>query len=498
MELWTYLSINFEENKKKNFHMHCMIGIRSLLGYNENIKTNLKNILRDNYEFDIYIKECETILDSKIKTHYCFKKSFEYSEHNWFFFIFNRQQLFAELIDFLNSSDFKENTSSGGLEQNEIIDNLNGLRKIDKEKNKNIILNLWNYYLLINKLYIYNDNIYLKLNNYKIAFEKKENINILYKEFKEKIIPFFINNFPIQFKNYDFYEILSKYIINYQNLLETLKLITSNKFKPDYNLLEFTDGIYNMKTNKFLPKKEITISNLNKISTIKFYSITYKHLKKPNIWISNIERTLSKNHENINKLYLFIANIFHQNNFIFNKKKVLFIIGDSNTQKTTLIVKPLINFFGEENIGVITQGSNFNFQDVHDKILVVIDEYKHNNKLESDLLKWFEGSNIKSEQKYKKPENLENKPTIIISNNDIEVKNEKVKEAFENRFIKLVFEYKLKPKEINELIINQIKNEEASIIIHCNKIYFNNIINKKTRLNYNKSIDLINYYQKEI
>jgi phage/plasmid-associated DNA primase len=172
----------------------------------------------------------------------------------------------------------------------------------------------------------------------------------------------------------------------------------------------------------------------------------------------------------------------------------LFIIGESNTQKTTLIVKPLINFFGEENIGIITHGNNFNFQDLQGKILSVIDEYKHDIKLNGQLLKIFEGSNIKAEKKYKNVEIIENIPIILIANKDINIKDEKIMEAFNNRIMKLYFLYKLKKNEIDENITEKIKKEEASIKIHCNKIYFETINEKKTRLNYNKSLELINFF----
>ena len=109
-------------------------------------------------------------------------------------------------------------------------------------------------------------------------------------------------------------------------------------------------------------------------------------------------------------------------------------------------------------------------------------------------VKWFEGSNIKSEQKFKTVENLDWKPTVLVSNDYIKAKNEKVQEAFDNRIIKLTFKYKLKPEEINEIIINEIKEEEASIMIHCNEIYFNHILDKKkTRMNYKRMCLLINY-----
>jgi hypothetical protein len=74
---------------------------------------------------------------------------------------------------------------------------------------------------------------------------------------------------------------MSKYISQHNQLIEILTLITSNKFIPNYNLLEFKDGIYNIKNNKFLPKKNAKELINNKTATLKYYNVTYKHLKKP-------------------------------------------------------------------------------------------------------------------------------------------------------------------------------------------------------------------------
>lgn len=501
IELWSFMSINIEENKQKKIHFHCILGIRSILGYNPTIFNNIKNILRDNFEIDSYVYECKDLLDSKIKIHYCYKDVKKYHNYNSFFFIENWQQNCAELLDYFDNNNLLIKQEC--FRQKEKLDTLQGLKKINNEIDKNIILNLWNYYLVLNNYYIYNNNIYIKDENYTISYKKICDISFLYNNLTNSIIPFFIKNFPLQFKDYQFYQILSKFISHKNQLIDTLNLITTNKFKPNFDLLEFKDGIYSVKINKFIPKNIIKEYNLeNKIFTIKSYNKTYKHLGKPTKWINNIEKTLNKNEEDIKNLYLFIANIFHQNKRIFIKRRVLFIIGDSNTQKTTLIGNPLQKYFGEENIGKITTGDNFNFQDIDsNKILVIMDEYQHseNKKTQGLFLKWFEGDSITIERKHKNPEIIENKPTILISNNDISVKDDKIKEAFNNRFIKLFFQNKIEHDKVDRTITDELEKEEASIIIHCNKIYFKNVLKKdRTRVDYIKTLKLLEFDQEKI
>jgi hypothetical protein len=67
----------------------------------------------------------------------------------------------------------------------------------------------------------------------------------------------------------------------------------------------------------------------------------------------------------------------------------LYIYGQSNTKKTTLIAKPLINFFELKNIGFITNNLNFNFQNIIDKKVAILDEFKYSKNNKEQLLKLF-------------------------------------------------------------------------------------------------------------
>jgi hypothetical protein len=135
--------------------------------------------------------------------------------------------------------------------------------------------------LIFNNIFLYNDNLYKKIDKYKISYEFIDSIDSLYKNFHEKICLFFVNFLPCHFKNYDFYSLMSNYIINSENLLKTLNLITTNKITLNFNLLEFNDGIYFIKLNKFLPKELIKQKEIRQLATMKFYNKTFKHLKKP-------------------------------------------------------------------------------------------------------------------------------------------------------------------------------------------------------------------------
>jgi ABC-type polar amino acid transport system ATPase subunit len=122
-----------------------------------------------------------------------------------------------------------------------------------------------------------------------------------------------------------------------------------------------------------------------------------------------LNKALQNNKENFNKVCCYIANIFHKSQEIFNKKKVLYIYGESNSKKTTLVIKPLINFFELQNIGFITMSStsNFNFQNLKNKVIIIIDEFKYIKKDKDQLLKLFAGEPTIIDIKFKEPEIIE-------------------------------------------------------------------------------------------
>jgi hypothetical protein len=54
----------------------------------------------------------------------------------------------------------------------------------------------------------------------------------------------------------------------------------TDKITPQQEILEFADGLYFIKYNKFFKKNELEHFNL-KFTTTKYYNITYHNLKTP-------------------------------------------------------------------------------------------------------------------------------------------------------------------------------------------------------------------------
>jgi hypothetical protein len=64
-----------------------------------------------------------------------------------------------------------------------------------------------------------------------------------------------------------------------QNILKIQTLIT-NQIEFDYSYMEFTDGIYDIKINKFYPKNNIKINKFYNVATHKYYNKSYNWVRQ--------------------------------------------------------------------------------------------------------------------------------------------------------------------------------------------------------------------------
>jgi hypothetical protein len=179
-----------------------------------------------------------------------------------------------------------------------------------------------------------------------------------------------------------------------------------------------------------------------------------------------------------------LATIFVKNTDILKKKKVLFVVGKSNTLKTTLIVNTMTNYFGMENIALMTKSSNFPFQNFENKTIGILDEFVYNEYLHEEYLKLFEGRQIIIEKKFKDPVIIEPINIIIISNENFLEKNidEDKKHALENR-LNTIFFSKSSFAFFEENINDKLKKEEIEIVIFIVKVYFEHLCNYKLKKN---------------
>ena len=142
--------------------------------------------------------------------------------------------------------------------------------------------------------------------------------------------------------------------------------------------------------------------------------------------------------------------------------------------------------------------SNFKFQDIDNKLFVILEEFKYKKSTASDLLKLLGGEKLLTSKKYSKEHiNIINLKGMIVSNNEIDEKNEEIKKALLNRLFVINFLNKClnSQKNINESLIK----EEPNIIVFCNKLYFSYFNKKQKRFKlvskeYSKTINFKNKY----
>jgi hypothetical protein len=166
------------------------------------------------------------------------------------------------------------------LNNNIILKTFIGIKLINNKIDQTTLISLLQYYLILNEYYIYNDNIYEKIKESKISYKCVGSLmDILYNKFQENIVFYYITNFELYFKGFDFNYLLNNYFIKSKNTIESLKYISTQRIEPDFGLIEFTDGIYSIKYDRFFPTTKNYIFN-GKVSTIKYYNKSYDRTRK--------------------------------------------------------------------------------------------------------------------------------------------------------------------------------------------------------------------------
>ena len=160
-------------------------------------------------------------------------------------------------------------------ENNKYLNNFHGVKITNNKIDQTTLIDILQYYLILNEYYIYNDNIYVKIKGSKISYKLIGGIKeVLYDKFQENVVLYFIKNFETYFNGFDFSYLIKNYFIKIKNIIESIKDISTQRIEPDFGLIEFTDGVYSIKYDRFFSNKDNYDFN-NKISTIKYYDKSY-------------------------------------------------------------------------------------------------------------------------------------------------------------------------------------------------------------------------------
>lgn len=499
--LTTWIFTVTEENQNGYIHLHGIIAIRNIIDYNKNIRGNILNEFKDKYNFcDVVMKNLNSFNDIKGWIRYLHYNNIwvfrgnlyilpifkEYSQ-KCFSIVYLKNYLIKNSIEYdldgneeyCNSLHFEVKGLLWEWDHHKFL-NFKGIKLNKNDISEDIIIDLILNYIYLNDLYISGNNVYKRIRYSLISFNKLGSIKeIFFDKFQLIIINFYVSNFPRHFNNFDFYSLIKTYKNKMESNILKIISLTTNIVTFNFNIMEFTDGIYDIQNNVFLERDKWN-NNFNYF-TLKYYNKTYRRTSrnKPLNWIEGIKNALGKNNkEGFITLCLFIANLFQPTNENI-KKNFLYIHGPSNTGKTTYLSKMLTRYYNYEYIGTIINDSNFKFQDIENKLLVILEEFNYKKGSASDFLKLLGGEKLLTTKKYSKEHiTIENLKGIVISNNEINEKNKETKNALYNRLYVINFLNKIINNDIN--INNSLSNEEANIIIFCNKLYFS-YFNKKQK-----------------
>lgn len=531
----------YEKNKIGKTHIHAVLALKNFIDYNYILKNNLKDCLiksvrvngfivnfkniygddtfygynhntekynegwfvdlvggvSNNYTFGYDVKVDSLLYFKDIKNWIIYMhkdiRFWNYSVGTSIYYI--EEKLFNQIVNELTLLD-KYDYYHGGivtmlsmqylkcfstyLTNNSVLKSFFGIKITFNKIDQRTLINVLQYYLILNDYYLYKNNIYVKIKESKISYKLVGGIKeILYDKFQENVVLYFIKNFNNYFRGFDFSYLMDIYFIKNKSIIESIKDISTQRIEPNFGLIEFIDGVYSIKYDRFFSNKK-NYRFPNKVCTIKFYNKSYSHVRqnKPNKWINGLKNALGiKKNELISEDYvrlcLHIINPIHKT--IFSKNSTLFIHGQSNTGKTTLITNVLSDYYGSENIGSIISSKNFKWQDLVGKIVGIIDEGRYNSSMSSDLLKITGQEKIIIEKKYSKDHIIINPiPLIILSNILFEDKIDSIDKALKNRLYIIEFINIISKDILNESqnYKNNLKDEEANIIIYCNKLLF--------------------------
>lgn len=348
-----------------------------------------------------------------------------------------------------------------------------------------------------NDIRVNKKRLYIRISGSLISYKFFNEMSFLDDNFTD-IYMYFLNKFPSQFKHLNVINLKREGLSKLENRIASDVIRFDLNIQLRFDLMEFYDGIYSIKLHKFLRKDRIKRDNLlgylGGLATIKYYDRHYKHLSFNTAWEKELKYVINDDIDSFEEIAIRVANIFHKSDDLVGKKKALYIWGESNTGKTSLIAKPVIAFFGKENIGYFSSSNKFKFEGLVDKNVAVIDEFiiaKNNKVLLQELKKLLNEEELLVDRKYRQATLLDKIPIFIISNYNLDDLDPIDYDALKNRIKTIQFSKKIKNK--NFKIKKILDNEEASIIIKCNEIYYKTL-GKKTRMS---PVKILSYIQND-
>jgi hypothetical protein len=334
-------------------------------------------------------------------------------------------------------------------------------------------------YLYHKEMFFYKNSLYKKIENTRISYSFIGDEEIL----KDNFL-----NFMLELKNelFDFIDPISlamKFSENHKKIIDEVKILC-RYFKKNlsFDIMEFADGIYLARFNRFISDKTLLESFKRKFFTVRFYDVTYKNLLSKNnfppVWKSKL--LLNFDEETFKSFCLVFRNILFGSEEK-TKRNILFLIGVSNSGKSRLVLDVAKNSIGIENVGSFSSDNNFLFENLVGKQIAILDEPDLPMKILNVLKKFGSGEALTINAKFQKATFGELTTQILASsNNTPQIKSVLNDEAIKSRIWKFVLENECPlTNEEHQKIIKEI----PKILVYCNKLYFESLTEKKILTN---------------
>ncbi len=157
------------------------------------------------------------------------------------------------------------------------LENFSGIVLRNNSLSQSVLIDLIQYYLVFNNLYLYKSSVYRKVKNSLVSYELVGSIEeVLYKGFIKNVVGFYTSYFEDYVKGLDFSFLVKNYLIKLKSNVLSIKDISTNRIDPDFSVIEFSDGLYFIKYDRFISKKDVLKMNKRlEITTVKYYNKSY-------------------------------------------------------------------------------------------------------------------------------------------------------------------------------------------------------------------------------
>lgn len=522
--VFSYIAIETHEGvgPSKGFpHFHGIFAINPIIpnnGYKSflNIKTTLTNIWNTDNNVDLKINYLNTWKDVYQSMNYVIK----FMDLNKHFLYFYKNELtisklslpLTNFLHFLEAHQIEIQGMDDTFNTNKINQyKFNKLKFIENEKSlffnhfintrildDKVILRILHIFMQLENLFIFNNNFYKKIPNSKAGYKFFKSLDDLLNNFD--IITIRLLKEPdIQFhlEYTDFLGIIITYIESMKDKIIKNPKLSLPSITLYHNICEFKDGFYFMQFDYFLyfkfPKHKAIINMLHSkqlLNTSKYYKKTFHHLTEPTLWISSIKHTMDNDENEFKRFCKAFGMLMHQNDFESTKQDNVYIEGDTNTGKTSLVAEVLLHIYGEENVGLLSNNDdNFYLEQAIEKMIFICDEFVYKKKRRSDLLRLINRSPVLANRKYKRALYLRNVArSLFLANPDVN-KDLLLDKAIESRL--QFFQFRNFIASRHKGFIKDIKNEVPKILVYCNRLFIRSQMDTRVRLEtFNKYFNL--------